>query len=86
MSLREMTWAMEQKLPCAQKFVLLMIANNALAGEFAEIDTARLAEQCGLTELQVDRALLALEKAGLLRLLRQVGMVSGVVLSAGGGA
>lgn len=67
MSIRAMTWAYEQKLPCVHKFLLVTL------GEFADRETnqcfpsqATLAAVCGLTRQHVNKCLADLERDGFI--------------------
>lgn len=62
-----MTWAVEQKLPSNQKLVLLMLANrcNHDTGR-CDPSHKRLADECGMSQSTVKRAIAQLEEAGLL--------------------
>jgi uncharacterized phage protein (TIGR02220 family) len=67
-----MTWAVEQKLPCAQKMVLLMLTNHA-NGHTGRCDPSltRLAEECGMSRDSVMRHIKTLEENGYLTVIRQ---------------
>jgi DNA-binding transcriptional regulator YhcF (GntR family) len=68
MSFQAMTWAIGHKIPALQKLVLLMLANrsNHETGKcIPKIKT--LAEECGMSERSVQRAIQELGEAGLLK-------------------
>src|SRR5690606_2412510 len=72
MSFQAMTWAVEQRLPAAQKLVLLMLANrtNHDTGR-CDPSHRRLADECGMSTATVKRAIVELEKKGLLRVIHR---------------
>ncbi len=67
MSFQAMAWAVDQKLPTLQKFVLLMLANrtNHDTGR-CDPSHERLADDCGMSKASVKRAIRALAEAGYL--------------------
>lgn len=65
MSLNALDWAIRKDLPCAQKMVLLMLANHVANDDAARVERHALARVCGLDIIETTRALYALEKAGL---------------------
>ncbi|WP_349573092.1 helix-turn-helix domain-containing protein [Azotobacter salinestris] len=67
MSFQAMAWAVDQKLPTLQKFVLLMLANrtNHDTGR-CDPSHKRLADDCGMSVASVKRAIKALAEAGYL--------------------
>lgn len=67
MSFQAMAWAVEQKLPTREKFVLLMLANrtNHDTGR-CDPSHRRLAEDCGMSASTVKRAIQQLEEDGYL--------------------
>ncbi|PMY37344.1 hypothetical protein C1Y35_19865 [Pseudomonas sp. GW456-L14] len=67
MSFQAMAWAVEQKLPTREKFVLLMLANrtNHDTGR-CDPSHKRLAEDCGMSQSTVKRAIQQLEEDGYL--------------------
>lgn len=72
MSFEAMTWAIKQPLPTHEKFVLLMMANYASNDRgdcYPSIGT--LAGNTGLSKDSVMRAIKALEKRGLLDVVRR---------------
>lgn len=71
MSFQAMTWAVDQKLPCRDKLVLLMLANYA-SSETGDCfpSVMLLAEQCGLSKSSVLRSIKSLESQGLLSINR----------------
>ena len=72
MSFQAMTWALRQKLPTNQKFVLLMVANYA-SNERGDCypSIGRLADDTSLSKDSVMRAITAVEGCGLLTVLRR---------------
>jgi len=67
MSFQAMAWAVEQKLPTREKFVLLMLANrtNHDTGR-CDPSHRRLAEDCGMSPSTVKRAIQQLQDDGYL--------------------
>lgn len=67
MSFQAMAWAVEQKLPTREKFVLLMLANrtNHDTGR-CDPSHRRLADDCGMSASTVKRAIQQLEEDGYL--------------------
>lgn len=67
MSFQAMAWAVDQKLPMKEKFVLLMLANrtNHDTGR-CDPSHKRLADDCGMSVASVKRAIRELVEAGYL--------------------
>lgn len=65
MSFQAMAWAVDQKLPTREKFVLLMLANrtNHDTGR-CDPSHKRIAEDCGMSVSTVKRAIMTLEDGG----------------------
>ncbi len=64
MSLDAMTWAFKQDLPCAQKFVLVALADHANVSGKCWPSQKLLAQKCGLTRPGVNRILRDLDASG----------------------
>jgi hypothetical protein len=78
MSFQAMAWAVGQKLPTKEKFVLIMLANYAGETGLAWPSMKRLCEDTSMSKDSVIRAVKNLEEMGLLEVERRV--VEGVNL------
>ena len=72
MSIQAMSWVMDQKLPCEQKFVLLMLADcsDSEIGNIFGASIPALSDRCGIDEDSVIRQIKDLESNGLLKIIR----------------
>jgi len=68
MSLKLLSWAFEQDLPCAEKIVLLALADMADMDGKCWPSQAHLAKRCGIARETVNRQVRMLVNAGLVRL------------------
>lgn len=67
-----MTWAVGHKIPALQKLVLLMLANRSNHDTGKCIPKIKaLAEECGMSERSVQRAIQELDDAGLLKIVHR---------------
>lgn len=64
MSVHAVSWAFKQDLPCAHKFVLVVIADCARADNTSSPSDTYLAHQCGLSEEEVQEIVDDLEGYG----------------------
>lgn len=68
MSLHAMTWAFEQNLPCAQKFVLVALGDAASPSGECFPSQKTIAERCGLSRVRVNQILGELEELGFIHI------------------
>lgn len=68
MSFNAMSWAAGLKLKCYEKLVLLMLANRANPATNCCFPSIRvIAEDCGISQAQARKAIVSLEKMGLVQ-------------------
>ena len=67
MSLKLLSWAFEQDLPCAEKIVLLALADMADMDGKCWPSQTHLAKRCGIVRETVNRQIKKLVSAGMLR-------------------
>lgn len=73
MSFKAMSWAAGLKLKCYEKLVLLMLASRANPATNSCFPSIRvIAEDCGVSQAQARKAIVNLEKMGLLRRTGQI--------------
>lgn len=72
MSFEAMTWAVGHRLPAQQKLVLMLLANRCNHDTGMCIPKIKsLADECGMSERSVQRALQDLEASGLIGIVRR---------------
>jgi len=70
-SIRLVTWAFKQELPCAEKLVLVALAHMADKDGKCWPSQAGIAQHCGITRETVNRMVGILVEAGLVRVERR---------------
>jgi hypothetical protein len=66
MSMDALAWAFEQELPCAEKFILVVLADWADMDRKTRVFLPRVAHTCGIPAKELPALLLSLQRQELL--------------------